>query len=149
MAFVSVDGVSATNPNLGNDVSHLVLACPSVPNALVLDNFREGTPYDRRKEGWAKQDGRSLTGANRILANRYPFRPSIMTASFLIKLPMADLFDQLLEAQEAGGYITIQDWFVGGTAALYWIAVDNQYISLDPEFPLAWRRLQFTAFQEV
>lgn len=147
--FITYKGSSPTNPLQGSNTGHLILACPSVPDALVLHLFQESTPYDRRRQGWQQQDGRSSTGSNRIKGDRYPFKPTIMQASFLVSLPQAVLFEDLLLAQEAGGFITVQDWFGAGDAALYWVQPDDNYLTVEPSLPLDWRRLQFIAGQEV
>lgn len=147
--FLTHKGLSTLNPLQGTDTGHLILACPSVPDALVLYLFQEANPYDRRLQGWLQQDGRSSTGSNRVKGDRYSPRAVVMQASFLVSQAQILLFEDLLTAQESGGFVTIQDWFLGGDAALYWLQADENYSTLEPGLSLDWRRLQFIAGQEV
>jgi hypothetical protein len=147
MSYITTKGSFPNNPYLSTDMGHLILSCPSVVDALVLNLFQESAPYDRRIDGWARQDGRSLTGSNRIVGDQ--FKHTVMEASFLISLQQAQLFGQLLLAQDQGGIITIQDNLDNSGAALYFVQVEPTYLSVEPSLDLSWRRLQFTAEQEV
>lgn len=148
MSYITTKGSFPNNPYLSTDMGHLILSCPSVVDALVLNLFQESAPYDRRIDGWARQDGRSLRGSNRVVGSQY--RATVMSASFLISIQQAQLFEQLLTAQDLGQYITIQDFFSASLPALYFIQVDPAaYLTIEPSLSLDWRRLQFTAEEEL
>jgi hypothetical protein len=127
------------------------LACPVLNDALLLHLFSESQPYDLRVEGWQQQDGRSVRGSNRIKGASYTVNPRVLQASFLVSLPQANFFSDLLLAQEAGHQITIEDrmYFAAPTIGVYWLQVDDAYLSTEPSLPLSWRRLQFTAYEDI
>jgi hypothetical protein len=151
MAFVThLTTTTTTDPYAATTLNRIILSCPSVTDALVLYLFDDGQPYDRKPEGWSVSDGRSLTGPIRTKGGAYAKRPELMNASFVVTTAQADLFKQLLVAQDAGGYVTIQDFFKStGDAKLYWLNVDQNFLSTAGNLNLKWQRLTFSALEEV
>jgi hypothetical protein len=147
MAFVTFRGTTPTLELTATDW-HLQLTHPSIADTLVLTAFpRDGEPYRRSIEGWARSDGRSLSDGIRITGGQANLTQA-WDCSFLVKRPQFELFNQLLQAQQGVTPVTILDRFAGETDnALCWLDVDQQYLT--PALLGSWWLLQFRAIEEV
>lgn len=143
MSLLTFDGSVATNPYL-SDTSHLELSHPSITDSLI---FAESTdkPYEYYPTGWSRSNGRSLLGAIRLQGENW--LKDTWECNFLANYPQVDLFNQMLEAQQTSGSITLYDRWIDGypTTKTVWIDVDRQYLSLVAAN--SWFRLQFTLLE--
>lgn len=124
--FVTYEGAFATNPLAGGSTLYLLLAAVGVADTLVLSEFVDN-PYELRKEGFDRSDGRSLTGSLRIKGNNFVVTRR-WDCNFVINQAQLDLFDQILTAQKAEQPVTISDYFAPvPVVAPCWVDIDGRY----------------------
>lgn len=143
MNLITFDGSVLTNPYL-SDTSHLELSHPSIPDRLLLAESTD-KPYEHYLFGWARANSRSLLGAIKIDSGFW--LKDTWECNFLANYSQVDLFNQMLQAQQTGGSITLADRWIDGypTTKTVWIDVDKQYLSLVTAN--SWFRLQFTLLE--
>jgi hypothetical protein len=127
---------------------HVQLVHPSLSDVLVLTTFlADSEPYRRSIEGWAKDEGRSVTGGLRV--NGPAVQTEVWDFSFLVKRPQFELFNQMLGLQRQSPIpISLLDRFTGLTDATnVWLSVDQSYLT--PAVLGQWWTLQFRALEEV
>lgn len=137
--FVSFRGSTSLFP-YAEDQGCVILSHPSIVDALVLSQF-QSDPYQRSLEGFAKSDGRSLTGSLIVKGGSYT-PVSEWQFNLLVKSPQLLLFESLLNVQRQGP-ITLQDRFTRFDTSTVWLDVDNQYVTQGGSLSLY--KLQFRA----
>lgn len=126
MSFVAYEGTFASNPLAGGSTLYLLLASAGVADTLVLSEFLDA-PYEVRKEGFDRSDGRSLTGSLRIKGSNYPTTRR-WDCNYVVNQAQLDLFEQILSAQKAEQPVTISDYFAPAPlVASCWIDTDSRY----------------------
>ncbi len=143
MAFVTWNGTKPTDLYVTPQTSHLILDHPSLPDRLLLAEHDE-KPYEYYPTGWTQADGRSLLGSIRLKGNNW--LKDVWECNFHAMPPQVALFNQLLQAQQASGSVTLTDLWMGtAVTKTIWLQVDRQYLSLVAANN--WWRLQFQCWE--
>jgi hypothetical protein len=135
---------SPSNP-LTSTEAHLQIAHPSVPDTLILREYKEGTlPCQRKKMGYLRAgDDRSLTGSLVLTGNRSHLKDE-WQADFLITRSQVQLFESLILAQQNSAIpLTLIDRFGMLDEKLVWVDLDGQWLT--PYVMGVWWQLQFRA----
>jgi hypothetical protein len=126
MAWTTYEGTFATNPLAGGAALYLLLAATGVADILVLSEFVDA-PYELRREGFDRSEGRSLTGSLRIKGNSYPTTRR-WDCNYVVNQAQLDLFEQILSAQKAEQQVAISDHFAPVPVVTpCWVDIDGRY----------------------
>ena len=123
-------GSTLLNPytETGNCKGHanIILAHPTVPNALVL-TATQGSGYDRVTQGILKSSGRSITGS--IILNFESYLKDKASCNFIATMDMLQVFESLISVQQSSQIaVTVIDSWVKNYFKTY-----NAFIDLPDE----------------
>jgi hypothetical protein len=140
--FVAWDGTFPNNPYQVGE-SHLLLFA-GFSDILVVAELEDLNGYSHGFADFHRSAGRSLRGALRVQGSHSA--KQFWQLSVLVNGEQVNLFHNLLEAQQNGEPIVIEDYFSGSIGGLsVWIDVDARYLT--PVSHQGWWRLQFAALE--